>query len=116
MDTQELHFQMKDWRLLEGEPLDSEQDGTVYDVSAYIDNQTFFELLDEEGEPVFGFVFEINMGVPAIHIDIGGKGSIVHIHATQGGLVLTPDDDRVTFETAEPNRVTYGGSRSLLIK
>jgi len=116
MDTQKLNFQMNDWRLLEGEPLDSEQDGTVYDVSAYIDNQTSFELFDKEEEPVLGFVFEINMGVPALHIDIGGGDSILHIHMAHDGLVLTPDDDRVTFETAEPDRFAYGGSRSLLIK
>jgi len=116
MDTQELQFQIKDWRFLEGDPLDSAQDGTIYNVSAYIDNQVLFELFDEKGEPVMGLLLEISMGVPALRIGIGGEDSIVHIHMAQGGLVLTPDSDQVTFESAEPDRFAYGSSRSLLIK
>jgi len=118
MDTQELNFQMNDWRPSEGYLLDdAEQDGSIYNTTARIEeNQTTFELRDAEGGPVFGFVFEIDMGAPALHIDLGGGDLVMHIHMAQGGLVLTPDGGRATFTNAKPDRFAYGGSRSLLIK
>lgn len=114
-NTQTLQFKMMDWRVTE-EVAFEKADDRQYLVKASIGNQASLELLSDEGEPCFGLMIEINHGVPAVHIDIDGGDAILHIHAAQGGLVLTPDDAGSRFEQAELDRYSYNDKNSLVIR
>lgn len=113
---QTLHYQMVDWRISEGTEVEESGDERSYSVVASIGNQSCLEFMDENGDPCFGLMIEINHGVPAVHIDIDGGDSTLHIHATNGGLVLTPDDLGARFEQAEMNRFSYNDRASLFIR
>lgn len=107
---------MKDWRLAEGEPVSLETDKKAYTAICYIDNQTSIELVDEAGEPCLGLLLEINHGVPALHLNASGGDVLLHIHAAQGGLVITPDNPMVSVGRAQVDRYAYNDNSSLLVK
>ena len=81
-----------------------------------IGNQTAIEIIDAGGEPIMGFMLEINKGVPALHIDTDGGDAVLHIHKAQGGLVLCPDGVDQRFESAIMDEFSYNDYRALLIK
>lgn len=114
--TQTLSFLMVDWRISEGIELEDPTDNQKYLVNATLGNQPSLEFFDERGEPCFGLMIEINHGVPALHIDIDGGDSTLHVHAAQGGLVLTLDDIGSKFEKASIDRFSYNDPSSLLIR
>ncbi len=113
---QTLHYQMVDWRITENTEVEESGDDRPYSVEATIGNQSWLEFMDKNGDPCFGLMIEVNHGVPAVHINSGGGDSTLHIHATNGGLVLTPDDIDARFEQAEMNRFSYNDSASLIIR
>jgi hypothetical protein len=114
--SQTLEFSMTDWRVSERTDVEVDGDEKPYKVSASIGNQSSLEFMDENGDPCFGLMIEINHGVPALHIDIDGGSSTLHIHAANGGLVLTPDSLDKRFEQAEINRFSYDNKNSLFIQ
>lgn len=79
-------------------------------------NQPSIEIVDADGEPVMGFIVEINKGVPAIHIDTDGGDALLHIHKAHDGLVLCPDSNDDHFEAAPIDQFSYNDQRALLIK
>lgn len=113
---QTLDFSMVDWRVPENTDLEEIGDDRCYSVTAYIGNQCALEFLDDKGEPRLGLMLEINHGVPALHIDVDGGDALLHIHATNGGLVLTPDNYSSRFQSAELNRFSYNDKSSVLIR
>lgn len=120
--SQTFDFQMVDWRTTEdhdgfwGDELEPD-DGRPYRVTAQLHNQPEFDFSGEDGEFLFGLVIEINGGVPAIHVNLEGGESALHIHAAQGGLVLTPDDCYgSSFEQAELDRHSYNEPNSLVLR
>ena len=72
--------------------------------------------VDETGEPCLGVLLEINHGVPALHLNVAGGDTILHIHAAQGGLVMTPDHSGIQIDCAEPDRYAYHDGTSLLVR
>ncbi|MFV1269825.1 hypothetical protein QMK95_29340, partial [Klebsiella pneumoniae] len=72
--------------------------------------------------PKFRFIqqsrllLEINHGVPALHLNGSGGDTLLHVHAAQGGLVLTPDSSGVLFQRAGCDRYAYRDQNSLLVK
>lgn len=107
---------MKDWRILEGEPVCDKTDKKIYTATFYIDNQTSVELVDDTGQHCLGVQFEINHGVPALHLSTSTGDLLLHIHAAQGGLVITPANSSVSFGQAEIDRYAYHDKSSLLVK
>ncbi|CDI26587.1 conserved hypothetical protein [Klebsiella pneumoniae] len=54
--------------------------------------------------------------MPALHLNVSGGDKLLHVHAAQGGLVLTPDSSGVRFQGAECDRYAYRDQNSLLVK
>ncbi len=115
-EFQVLHYQMVDWRLHDDEDVEQCGDERPYLVAASIGNESRLNFTDQHGEPCVGVMIEINHGVPAVHIDINGGDSVLHIHAVDGGLVLTPDDPSARFEPASMSRYSYNDKASLFIR
>lgn len=113
---QRFHCKMVDWRIPEGVNVDEPGDQRAYSMNVSVGNQSFIEIMNQDGDPCFGLAIEINHGVPAIHIDLDGGDSLLHIHAVNGGLVLTPDDAGTRFQQADINRFSYNDSCSLFIQ
>jgi hypothetical protein len=90
-------------------------DKGIYKVKYSIGNQAAVELVDELNQPVFGFIFNIDKGVPALHIDLDGGDAVLHIHKAHDGLVLTPNSINDRFSTAPCDRYSYNDPSSLLI-
>ncbi|EJU19103.1 MULTISPECIES: hypothetical protein [Enterobacterales] len=107
---------MTDWRIPEGEPVCHEADRKTYTAIFHLDNQTSVELVDEAGQHCLGVLLEINHGVPALHLKASGGDVLLHIHAAQGGLVITPDNPDVKVGRAELDRYAYEDKSSLLVK
>lgn len=105
-----------DWRISEQVEKAQIGDDRQYTVNVNLSNQSRFDIFDNKGEPCFGMIVEINHGVPAVHLDIDGGDSTLHIHAVNGGLVLTPDEKDRIFESAEINRYSYNDQSSLFIR
>ncbi|EPF4936461.1 hypothetical protein ACSSGM_005488, partial [Klebsiella pneumoniae] len=61
-------------------------------------------------------LLEINHGVPALHLNVSGGDTLLHVHAAQGELVLTPDSSGVLFQRVECDRYAYRDQNSLLVK
>ncbi|HBW8711924.1 TPA: hypothetical protein MFM99_005180 [Klebsiella pneumoniae] len=49
-------------------------------------------------------------------LNVSGGDKLLHVHAAQGGLVLTPDSSGVRFQGAECDRYAYRDQNSLLVK
>jgi hypothetical protein len=111
--TSEINLEMVDWCSSEGDIPDADKGN--YKVKYNIGNQAAVELVDESNEPVFGFMFEINNGVPALHIDLDGGDAVLHIHKAHDGLILTPNSINDRFSTAPCDRYSYNDPSSLLI-
>ncbi|HCX5853880.1 TPA: hypothetical protein ACGGE1_004717 [Klebsiella pneumoniae] len=107
---------MTDWRIPEGEPVCHEADSRIYTATYHLDNQTSIEVADDTGQLCLGVLLEINHGVPALHLNVSGGDTLLHVHAAQGGLVLTPDSSGVRFQRAECDRYAYSDQNSLLVK
>ena len=107
---------MTDWRIPEGEPVCHEADSRIYTATYHLDNQTSIEVADDTGQLCLGVLLEINHGVPALHLNVSGGDTLLHVHAAQGGLVLTPDSSGVRFQRAECDRYAYRNQNSLLMK
>ncbi|HIG7261099.1 TPA: hypothetical protein ACYF2D_004756, partial [Klebsiella pneumoniae] len=90
---------MTDWRIPEGEPVCHEADSRIYTATYHLDNQTSIEVADDTGQLCLGVLPEINHGVPALHLNVSGGDKLLHVHAAQGGLVLTPDSSGVKWFT-----------------
>lgn len=116
----EKHFpygiktKMNDWQISEGNSI-PDADQREYDVEFCIGNQTFIEI-KHANEIFLGLIIEINNGVPCIHLDVDGSANVLHIHAAQGGFVLTPDSSSTTFAPAELDRYAYKCNNSLVLK
>lgn len=110
-DTPEISLTLQDWRL-EEETL-REEDSQAYQVSVTGQHNIHCEVVNKEGNPCFGVMFEIDQGVPALHINTGGD-MLLHIHCAHNGLVLTPDASGQRFEKAPVDRFAYN-SPSLLL-
>ncbi|UFX82333.1 hypothetical protein KYT91_1100 (plasmid) [Klebsiella pneumoniae] len=54
--------------------------------------------------------------MPALHLNVSGGDTLLHVHAAQGGLVLTPDSSGVLFQRAGCDRYAYRDQNSLLVK
>ncbi|OJL70768.1 hypothetical protein BK268_25395 [Escherichia coli] len=85
----------------------------AYQVSVTGQHNIHCEVVNKEGNPCFGVMFEIDQGVPALHINTGGD-MLLHIHCAHNGLVLTPDASGQRFEKAPVDRFAYN-SPSLLL-
>lgn len=107
---------MTDWRIPEGEPVCHEADSRISTATYHLDNQTSIEVADDTGQLCLGVLLEINHGVPALHLNVSGGDKLLHVHAAQGGLVLTPDSSGVRFQRAECDRYAYRDQNSLLVK
>ncbi len=92
---------MTDWRIPEGEPVCHEADSRIYTATYHLDNQTSIEVADDTGQLCLSVLLEINHGVPALHLNVSGGDKLLHVHAAQGGLVLTPDSSGVRFQGAQ---------------
>ncbi|MEB5808706.1 hypothetical protein [Klebsiella pneumoniae] len=88
----------------------------IYTATYHLDNQTSIEVADDTGQLCLGVLLEINHGVPALHLNVSGGDKLLHVHAAQGGLVLTPDSSGVRFQGAECDRYAYRDQNSLLVK
>ncbi|EEX1005967.1 hypothetical protein D3981_003925 [Escherichia coli] len=107
----EINITMQDWRR-EEETLPPE-DSQVFRVLATIGKDVNLEVQDTSGEPCFGFMFEINQGVPALHIN-DGQNATLHIHSAHSGLVMTPDSPELRFDAAPVDRYSYNSPGLLL--
>lgn len=110
-DTPEISLTLQDWRT-EEETL-PEEDSQAYQVSVTGQHNIHCEVVNKEGNPCFGVMFEIDQGVPALHINTGGD-MLLHIHCAHNGLVLTPDASGQRFDKAPVDRFSYN-SPSLLL-
>jgi len=115
-EENEVILPMVDWRIPAGEPVEDPEDAKQYRMVVCLANQSFIEILDENGDPRFGLVLEINDGVPAMHIDTDGGDTLLHVHTVHGGLVLTPDCDQMRFEKAPQDRYCYDSENAMLIR
>jgi len=103
---------LQDWQL--GETQQPEEDCQSYQVKVLLEEKNIqCEVVNESGTTCFGLIFEIDRGVPTLHIDTGSD-SLLHIHAAHDGLVLTPDAPNHGFEDAPVDRFSYN-SPSLLV-
>lgn len=110
----EYKHKMVDWRVVEGTPVETAGDDVPYVVTTRLGNQPSIEMYPEtEEQPTFGFICEVNHGVPALHVDLGGD-SILHIHATSDGLVILPDSGS-RFQYAPPSRHSYNDPNALIV-
>lgn len=100
----EMVLTMQDWRL-QDEAL-PEEDSKVYTVSATTGENLSVEVSGPDGEPCFGFMFEVNKGVPALHVN-DGQDCVIHLHAAHGGVVIAPDATDSRFEDAPVDRFSY---------
>lgn len=116
VEKNEVSLPMVDWRIPEGTPVEAPGDEQPFRMIACMGNQSFIEILDENGEPRFGLVLEIDNGVPAIHIDTDGGDALLHIRAAHDGLVLTPDSDQIRFEEAPQDRYCFFSQNAKLIR
>lgn len=114
--SQQLKFEMQDWRVSEGVAVERPGDDRHHYVTANLGGQSCLEFVDENNDPSLGVMVEINHGVPAIHIDVNGGDTVLHIHAAQGGLVLTPNSPDHHFTPAELDRFSYEDDGSLAIR
>lgn len=111
----EYEHKMVDWRVIEDTPVEKNGDDVPYVVTTRLGNQPSIEMYPEtEEQPTFGFICEINHGVPALHIDLGGD-SLLHLHATGDGLVLVADSG-TRFEHAPPSRHSYQDPNALIVR
>lgn len=102
---------MTDWRR-DDETLPQE-DLQTYSVTASLGINASLEVHDENGELCFTTLFEIDQGVPALHIGTG-ENMQLHIRAAHGGFVLTPDDSSNNFKKAPVDRYSYDSPALLL--
>ncbi|MCZ4337658.1 hypothetical protein [Shewanella colwelliana] len=110
---------MVDWRIYDNELNQEptpESYKKQYTVEMQFANQIALEIMQSDGEPALGMLIEINHGTPAVHIDLEGGDTLLHIHKGQGGLVLTPDNCRKDFESAAIDELSYNAPNSLLLK
>jgi hypothetical protein len=112
IDFESFEFSMQDWRSIEESNLATE-DLIEYQAKVSIGNQCHVELVNTINHNAFGFVLEINHGVPAIHMDLGGDG-FLHIHAAHGGFVISPEVHS-NFSNAPIDRYTDCKDRALLL-
>ena len=105
---------MEDWRIGENSPI-SDSHKTTFNVSVDIGNQIAIDIKEESGESSLGLLIEINHGTPALHIDLDGGDSLIHIHKGQGGLVISPEERHGRFEPAEMDELSYHSSNSVVI-
>ncbi|NTZ41105.1 hypothetical protein EXW94_26260 [Enterobacter sp. JMULE2] len=100
----ELMLTMQDWRLQEEElPV---EDSKVYTVKATAGENLSVEVCGPDGESCFGFMLEVNQGVPALHIN-DGQNCALHLHAAHGGVVIAPDASDGRFDVAPVDRFSY---------
>lgn len=107
--------QMVDWRILEDTPTPTEH-RNAFSINVQMGNQVAIDIKQEDGEPSLGLLIEINHGTPALHVDLDGGDSLVHIHKGQDGLVITPDKDDDRFEQAEMDDLSYHSMNSIVIR
>ena len=88
---------------------------SLYTATAYLGTQSTLEIMDEHGDSSLGLAIEIDKGVPTIHINIDGGDSVLHLHKSPKGLVITPDNREVTINSAELDRYSYNDHRSLVV-
>lgn len=106
---------MVDWRIIEDTPVDKAGDEAPISVKTHLGNQPSMELFDQHGNPLMGIIVEVNLGVPALHIDVGGD-ALLHFHAAHDGLVITPERYLGRFEQAPLDRYSYNQGNSYLVK
>ena len=105
---------MEDWRIAENAPIpDSHRKTFIANID--MGNQITIEIKQENGEPSLGLLIEINHGTPALHIDIDGGDSLLHIHKGQNGLVISPEESFQRFETAAMDEISYHNPNSVVI-
>lgn len=105
---------MEDWRIAENAPIPDSHRKT-FRANIDMGNQITIEIKQENGEPSLGLLIEINHGTPALHIDVDGGDSLLHIHKGQGGLVITPEERYRSFEPAVMDEESYHTPNSVVI-
>lgn len=110
----QLRYKMVDWMYQEAGAVEVTGDDAPYDVALNIGNQISFECTRGEDEYLFA-ILEINKGVPGLHLSPSMDEQLLHIHSTDSGLVMTPDQPDDRFEAAAPTRHSYHSNNALLI-
>ena len=100
----EIMMTMQDWRLQE--EVIPEEDRKIYAISATGGENLSVIVSGPDQEPCFGFMLEVNQGVPALHIN-DGQDCAVHLHVAHGGVVIAPDASDACFEAAPVDRFSY---------
>ncbi|MEZ8733771.1 hypothetical protein [Vibrio sp. 10N.239.312.D08] len=108
---------LMDWQMFESPDECEEDQKTKYSMDISVGNQTYIDISNADTqEPVFGFILEINKGVPALHLDTFGSDAKLHIHATKEGLILSPDFPSVKFKQAPVSKYSYNEDLSLIVE
>lgn len=110
-----LSFDMVDWRLPGEGEVEEAGDDRKYKVTMTLGNQNYVDVLNDDDNICFGFIFEIHNGTPALRLDDGSVG-YVQIHAAHGGIVIAPTDSEGRFEYAPDDRYSGSHSNALLIR
>lgn len=108
---------MIDWAVAEKEVLEVGDD-KVYELAFDLSNQPSIYIGDAEHiEDGFRWDFEIDRGVPAVHVSLGEfcdhRG---HFHLTKKGLVLALEEDDETLGRADNDRHSYFSDKAYLIE
>jgi hypothetical protein len=107
---------MQDWKIPEQCLGDMEEgDQSDYFLSYNIANQSFLDVFDSKNKSVLGVTLEINNGVPTVHLSTGGDNMLLHIHCVDNKLILTPEDRKSCFGTAESNSYSYNYTNALVL-
>lgn len=109
--VQNFSWMISDW--LGNDELHPTTEKNKFLARCKLGNQTFFEIIDSNGENQFGVVIEIDKGVPSIHIE-RNEIMFTHIHVVEDSLIISPDNGY--FESAEVSEYTYNESDSLVIR